>query len=51
MVIPIKDKKGITITSAFQKMLDESNHKEKIWVEKGYEFCNRSMKSWPEKMI
>ena len=26
-VIPLKDKKGITIINAFQKMLDESNHK------------------------
>ena len=26
-VIPLKDKKGITITSAFQKILDESNRK------------------------
>ena len=25
-VIPLKDKKGITITNAFQKILDESNH-------------------------
>ena len=26
-VIPFKDKKGITITNAFQKFLKESNHK------------------------
>ena len=26
-VIPLKDKKGITITNAFQKILDESNCK------------------------
>ena len=26
-VIPLKDKKGITITDAFQKILKESNHK------------------------
>ena len=25
-VIPLKDKKGITITNDFQKILDESNH-------------------------
>ena len=43
-------KKGITITNAFQKILDESNHKpNKIWVDKGSEFYNRSMKSWLEK--
>ena len=46
-VIPLKDKKGITITNAFQKILDESNHKpNKIWVDKGSEFYNRSMKAW-----
>ena len=26
-VVPLKDKKGITTTSAFQKMLKESNRK------------------------
>ena len=46
-VIPLKDKKGITITNAFQKLLDESSRKpKKIWVDKGSEFWNRSMKSW-----
>ena len=46
-VVPLKDKKGITITNAFQKMLDESGRKtNKIWVDKGSEFYNRLMKSW-----
>ena len=45
-VIPLKDKKEITITTAFQKILDESNDKpNKIQVNKGSEFYNRSMKS------
>ena len=49
-VIPSKDKKGITITNAFQKILDESNRKpNKIWVDKGSEFYNISMKPWLEK--
>ena len=44
-VIHFKDKKGITITIAFQKILDESNHQpNKICVDKGNEFCNRHMK-------
>ena len=43
-------KKGITITQAFQKILDELNLKpNKIWVYKGSEFHNRSLKSWLEK--
>ena len=38
-VIPIKDKKGITIVNAFQKILDSSNIKpNKIWVDRGDEF-------------
>ena len=48
--IPLKDKKGITITNGFQKIIDESNRKlNKILVDKGSEFYNRSMKSWLEK--
>ena len=46
-VIPLKDNKGVTITNAFQKKLDKSNWKpNKISVDKGSEFYNRSMKSW-----
>ena len=38
-VIPSKDKKGITITNAFQKLLDESNRKpNKVWVIKAVNF-------------
>ena len=43
-------KKGITITNAFQKILDESRCKpNRIWVNKGSEFYNKSIKSWLEK--
>ena len=43
-------KKDITINNAFQKLLDESNRKpNKIRVDKGSAFYNRSMKSWIEK--
>ena len=49
-VIPLKDKKGITITNASQKILKESNRNpNKLWFDKGSEFYNRSMKSWLEK--
>ena len=42
-VVPLKDKNGITITNAFQKILKESNRKpNKIWVDKGSEFYNNS---------
>ena len=40
-------KKRITITNAFQKVLNESKWKpDKVRVDKGAEFPNRSMKSW-----
>ena len=38
-VIPLKDKKEITVANAFQKFLDESICKpNKLWVDKGSEF-------------
>ena len=41
-VIPLKDKKGVTIVSAFQNVLNDSMRKpNKIWVDKGSEFYNR----------
>ena len=44
-VVPLRNKKGITITNAFQKILKEFNRKpNKIWVHKGSEFYNRSMR-------
>ena len=46
-LIPLKDTKGTTIVNAFQKKLDESKRKtDEIWVDKGREVYNRSMKSW-----
>ena len=46
-VIPLKNKKGATITNAFQRILNDSKRKpNKIWIDKGSEFFNRSMKSW-----
>ena len=42
-----KVKKGVSIVSAFQKILDKSVRKpNKIWVDKGSEFCNKSFKKW-----
>ena len=43
----MKDKKGITITKAFQEILYESGRSpNKIWVDNDSEFYNRSIKSW-----
>ena len=42
-IVPLKDKKGVTITYAFQKILDDSNRKpNKIWIDKGSKFYNNS---------
>ena len=46
-VVPLKDKKGVSIVDAFQKILKESNRKpNKIWIDKGSEFYNNSFKKW-----
>ena len=52
-VVPLKDKKDVTITNAFQKTLKESKRRQsqfegpkpnKIWVDKGIKFYNSSFK-------
>ena len=49
-VIPLKGKKGIAITDAFSKNLDELNRKpNKVWLEKSSEFYKRSIKLWLQK--
>ena len=46
-VVPLKDKKGISIVEAFQIILKQSNRKpNKIWVDKGSEFYNTYFKKW-----
>ena len=46
-VVPLKDKKGVSIVDAFQKILDKSRRKpNKIWVDKGSEFYNNVFKKW-----
>ena len=46
-VVTLKNKRGVSIVNAFQKFLDDSKKKRnKIWVDIGSEFYNRSMQSW-----
>ena len=46
-VVPLKDKKDVSIVNAFQKILDKSARKpNKIWVDQGSEFYNSSFKKW-----
>ena len=42
-VVPLKDKKVVSIVNASQKILNDSARKpNKIWVDKGNEFYNNS---------
>ena len=56
-VVPLKDKKGISIVKAFQIILKQSNRRvedtsaqhvkpNKMWVDKGSEFYNAYFKKW-----
>ena len=46
-VIPLKDKKGISIVNAFNKIIKQSRRKpNKIWVDQGSEFYNNVFKKW-----
>ena len=46
-VVPLKDKKGISIVKAFNKIVKQSGRKpNKIWVDQGGEFYNNVFKKW-----
>ena len=46
-VVPLKDKKGISIVNAFNKIIKQSNRKpNKIWIDQGVEFYNHVFKKW-----
>ena len=46
-VISLKDKKGISILNAFNKIIKQSNSKpNKIWVDQGGEFYNNVFEKW-----
>ena len=45
--VPQRNKTGVTIVNAFQKVLDSSKRKpKKIWVDQGSEFYHSSFKQW-----
>ena len=49
-VIPLRDKKGLSIVNAFQIILQDSRRKpNKIWVDKRSKFYNISFKKWLKK--
>ena len=46
-VIPLENKKGISVTNGFNKIMKQSNRKpNKIWVDQGGEFYNNVFKKW-----
>ena len=46
-VVLLKNKKGISITNAFKKIIKQSNRKpNKMWVDQGGEFYNNVFKKW-----
>ena len=46
-IIPLKDKKGISIVNAFNKIIKQSERKPtKIWVDQGGEFYNNVFEKW-----
>ena len=46
-VVPLNNKKGVSIVNAFQKIINDSARKlNKIWVAKGSKFHNSSVKKW-----
>ena len=43
----LEDKKGVTIVNGFQSILNDLKRKpNEVWVDKGNEFYNISIKSW-----
>ena len=45
-VVPIKDKKEISIVNAFQKIISEVRKPNKIWTDQGSEFYNNAFKDF-----
>ena len=48
-LVPLKDKKEVSIVNAFQKLLNSFDRKlNKMWVDQGSEFYNNIFKKWLE---
>ena len=45
-VISIKDKKGVSIVNGFKKIISEGRKPNKIWVDQGSEFYNKTFKDF-----
>ena len=45
-VVPLKDKKGVSIVDAFQKIISKGRKPNKIWVDQGSKFYNNSFEEF-----
>ena len=50
-IVALKDKRGITIVNAFQKMMSKGRKANKIWVDQGDKFYNNIFKRFFLKKI
>ena len=48
-IVPLKDKKGESVTEAFKKIFKEGRKPQYLWVDKGKEFYNKHVKDLLEK--
>ena len=48
-IIPLKDKKGVTVSEAFKLVFKEGRKPEYLWVDKGKEYYNKHVKDLLEK--
>ena len=48
-IIPLKDKKGESVTNAFKTILNKGRKPQYLWVDKGKEFYNKHLKDLLEK--
>ena len=44
--VPIKDKKGISIVNEFRKIISDGRKPNKLWVDQGSEYYNKSFKDF-----
>ena len=43
-IVPLKDKRGISIVNAFKKIISKGRKPNKIWVDQGREFYSKLFK-------
>ena len=48
-IVPLKDKKGETVTEAFKTIFKKGRKPQYLWTDKGKEYCNKNMKELLEK--